>query len=251
MPFSRILVALADRASDRALRAHAEMVAMLVPDAVVQDTRAGMPLVDVSASDVLLASPLDDDAGTRRWLGALVLRAPCAIWMAPANAPARITRGLVPVDFSERSAAALGVASHLIRAAGAARGHALHVLPIVPRLSFTDADPARWTRTERALATFIARVDEEGVDIEPLIVESANLAGAIVHTARQQASDLIVMSSRGRSRLASLILPSACREVLRNSPVPVLVLKRRGPPLGLARALRDPRLRERGDIRFN
>lgn len=250
IPFLRILVALADDAGDRSLRAHADLVASLLPEASVQDVRAGGALETMSDTDLVLVGARDDTKA-RRWIGELALRAPCSVWMAPASAPASVGRCLVPIDFSERSAEALGIGSHLIRVAGAERCHALHILPIDRRLSFEDANPATWAPAERAITTFIARVDEEGVDVEPVLAEGHHLPRAIVRAAEQQASDLIVMSTRGRTRLAALLLPSVCHQVLLTSAVPVLVIKRHGAQLNILGALRDPRLRTRGDLRFN
>lgn len=250
IPFSRVWIALAGDASDQPLEARARLVAALLPGISFRETRAAAVLDQVSETDLVLVGAPDDERRGRRWIAELAMGAPCSIWMAPTSAPPRLSRLLVAVDLSDRSAEALSVAAQMAQTASAESCRALHVRADAHRLSFDEADPVASARVERSLATFIARVDEQGVDVEAVVVESANIPGAIVRAADEHASDLIVMSTRGRTRAAALLLPSTCREVLLTSAVPVLALKCHGARLGALAALRDPRLRARGDLRF-
>jgi nucleotide-binding universal stress UspA family protein len=73
------------------------------------------------------------------------------------------------------------------------------------------------------------------------VLKHGAAAAAILAEAREHRHDLIVMGSRGRGELWSLVLGSVSHAVLRSSPVPVLV-SRRVPNSGGTSA-EPPRLR--------
>jgi len=67
-----------------------------------------------------------------------------------------------------------------------------------------------------------ARVPDE-VESQALLLEGRP-SRAIVAQAKAGQHDLVVMGSRGRGQLRSMVLGSASHEVLHSSPVPVLVV---------------------------
>ena len=80
----------------------------------------------------------------------------------------------------------------------------------------TDADPYLETLADglRTKGFFVSTV-----------VESGHAAQVILQAAKSMGADLIAMSTHGRSGLSHLLLGSVTEEVLRRSPVPVLVIK--------------------------
>jgi len=66
-----------------------------------------------------------------------------------------------------------------------------------------------------------------GVKVESVLLESAErrVSGMILDQAKTWAADLIVMGTHGRRGLSHLALGSDAESVVRNSPVPVLLVR--------------------------
>ena len=72
------------------------------------------------------------------------------------------------------------------------------------------------------------------------VVESGHAAQVILQAARSKGADLIAMSTHGRSGLSHLLLGSVTDEVLRRSPIPVLVIKPSSQTAGLEGCVQAP-----------
>jgi nucleotide-binding universal stress UspA family protein len=70
-----------------------------------------------------------------------------------------------------------------------------------------------------------SRVEAAGLTAETLHAPRQRPADAILSTARERGSDLIVMGSHGRRGLGRLLLGSQAAEVLSHASVPVLIVK--------------------------
>jgi SulP family sulfate permease len=260
-PFRRLLVALSGRDTDCALLRYAAMlrrilagaeilclhvagesdspdlrrnftssVAELLPDAL-SEVVAGDVLDSILAvaaahhSDLIL---LGHSSGRRRRSLArrLSMKAPCSVWIAPGQAQPSINRVLVPFDFSPISADSVSVATALAEAAGLEECLGLHVEFNHAVVTFDEMEEIVAGDRDRAFAQTILRV------------------------AVEQACDLIVMGTRGRSPSAAVLLGSETEHCLMATPVPLLAVKHFGAHLSLLQALRDERLRKRGDERF-
>ncbi len=144
---------------------------------------------------------------------------------------------LVPVDFSDGSAAALRWAADLADATGG-RLVVLHVVH--------DPGPApAWYRDDLTRTGEFRSIGQRGREILAQFIEwmrkdvpgSGSLAAAetnlviglppsrIVEFARDHDVDHIVMGSQGRTGLRKLLLGSKAEQVVRLSPVPVTVVK--------------------------
>ncbi len=199
-------------------------------------------------ADLVLLGVLNDKRRTlaRRF----AMQAPCSVWMVPASATPRLDRILAAVDFSSRSADALGLATNIAVAAGLEQCDVLHVRFDAATAGFEEYSDLDAERAERAFALFTARIETHGIDLQPVLRESADRAGTIVRTAVDRRSDVIVMGTRGRSRAAAAILGSQTEHVLSTSPVPVLAVKHFGTQLRLIDALRARPSHADGYLRF-
>jgi nucleotide-binding universal stress UspA family protein len=67
---------------------------------------------------------------------------------------------------------------------------------------------------------------DKGVDSETVLETTfGNAAQKILRVAEERAIDLVVIGSRGHSRLRNLLVGSVCDTVVRNAPCPVLVVR--------------------------
>ena len=80
------------------------------------------------------------------------------------------------------------------------------------------------------------------------VVECGDAAQVILQAAKSKRADLIAMSTCGRSGLSHLLLGSVTEEVLRRSPVPVLVIKPSAQGASLRGCVQSPVGGEHSDI---
>ena len=72
-----------------------------------------------------------------------------------------------------------------------------------------------------------AKADGEADDAvtDEVVIKPGTPAEVIVDTAQEMNCDLIVMGTRGHSALADVLIGSTAKWVVRNSPIPVLVIR--------------------------
>ena len=141
---------------------------------------------------------------------------------------AKVESLLVPVDFSEDSAFALGVARGLARAYRA-KLEVVHAVEeptmLYPYEAFETNMPQIIKKVEEALAKFVDE-DNDG-DIETrLRVLVGSPARAIADHAREIDAGVVVIASHGLSALERFLLGSVTNGVLRLADCPVLTLRR-------------------------
>jgi nucleotide-binding universal stress UspA family protein len=139
---------------------------------------------------------------------------------------------LVPVDFSDYTATTLDLASELA-AATAARIALVHVAPAfvtelrhVPVPSNEREFVAQRLRQEhRDLQALAKSLDARGCEVVALMIEGPTVTKLLDEIHRLDA-DLVVMGSHGHGRFHSMVVGSVCDAIVRQSPVPVMVVPR-------------------------
>lgn len=137
----------------------------------------------------------------------------------PAESPvtnASYSTIIVPTDFSERSRAALEVATAL-----AAKGTRVIVLYVAGPVHI--ASEGYFEALEERLREFT--ITKPGVEVDYVLGEG-DPAEEIIHAARQADDPMIVMPSHGRTGLDRLFMGSVAEKVLRGASCPVLILRR-------------------------
>jgi nucleotide-binding universal stress UspA family protein len=146
-------------------------------------------------------------------------------------------RILVPLDGSELAEQVLPDITQLAGCTGAQV--ALVRIPSEPLYDYLVPDPEVALEMRRDIElgaeTYLEEIASElrsmGLDVVYHVVWGAPVAATLLQVAQELEVDLIAMSTHGRSGLARLMIGSVADEVVRNSPVPVLLL-RPEPPRG-------------------
>jgi nucleotide-binding universal stress UspA family protein len=140
-------------------------------------------------------------------------------------------RILVPLDGSKTSEAVLAHAQALAKADGSE----LVLLQVVnsageifndPSIGADDLSAAEAAETSY-LEGVLARIKSEGASAT-IEVREGPIADTILATARDLRVNMIAMSTHGRSGLQKMLMGSITEGIVKNSPVPVLVIRPKG-----------------------
>ncbi|RFA28597.1 hypothetical protein CAI21_12115 [Alkalilimnicola ehrlichii] len=143
---------------------------------------------------------------------------------------------LVPIDGSITSMKAMEEAARLARLT---QGEVclLHVVDLLinipdfeaPALSLSELQPAIEQAGEELLAKAKAQLDKEGVKVRTELYKSSGIrvSEAILNSAREQKADIIVIGTHGRRGFERMMMGSDAEQVVRSSPVPVLLVRHR------------------------
>lgn len=132
-----------------------------------------------------------------------------------------------PTDFSHCSDAALEHATALARDAG---GTLWIVHAEEPALAYAAGEMYYGTLEPdfhelQKMLREVKPADPSVAYEQRLLRGDGSVAHKIVEFARQQAADLIVMGTHGRTGVKRLLMGSVAEEVLRRAPCPVLVMR--------------------------
>jgi nucleotide-binding universal stress UspA family protein len=140
---------------------------------------------------------------------------------------------LVPVDGSPASSRGLDEAIRLAAALGS-RIRLLHVVnelvvltPEIAATAFTDVLDMLRNVGNEILCTAEEQVQKSSVPVESQLVEAVGgrAGDHVVQKAREWPAQLIVCGTHGRRGLRRALLGSDAEHIVRNSPVPVLLVR--------------------------
>jgi nucleotide-binding universal stress UspA family protein len=145
----------------------------------------------------------------------------------PGSGPPRLSRVLVPLDFSSASLEALRVAAAL----PAHTVQLLHVIddpaylygPFMAPLDITEVARQEVDRVRDLLRDLARRHLGAVGHVE--LVGHGEAGPTILEAARQYDSDLIVMTTHGRTGIARFLMGSTAERVARGAPCPVLTVR--------------------------
>jgi nucleotide-binding universal stress UspA family protein len=136
---------------------------------------------------------------------------------------------LAAVDLSSFSEGVVRAAAVVARAAGLSELYILHVRG------------APTSCAEDRLRRLVSSIQSLPLQTHLLVEESQTVGRAVVDTAARMAADLVVVGARGHNPSTSVLLGAEAEQILRESAVPVLVVKVSGTHAPLLSALlHDP-----------
>jgi len=141
-----------------------------------------------------------------------------------------LERILVPTDFSECAERARSYACELARRFGAEL-HLLHVVPPVSLPGYVGPVPDELLQPEEGARQELEKWNDPAFEHAKGVVRSVTTGTPfveIVRHARDQAVDLIVIGTHGRSGLTHMLLGSVTEKVVRKAPCPVLTVRPEG-----------------------
>lgn len=143
-------------------------------------------------------------------------------------------RILVPVDGSPTAAAGLREAIGLAKETGArvqlahvVDQHAVVLMGVETAYYIDEMMQTMRKSGRHLLDRAVARAKKAGVEASGVLLETLTgpAADPIVRQARKWGADLIVIGTHGRRGVRRLVMGSDAEQVVRNAPVPVLLVR--------------------------
>jgi sulfate permease, SulP family len=191
---------------------------------------------------ILLGHHFTRSSGKRALARRLAMVSPASVWIVPENSPPRINKIMAPVDFSSHSADSLSMATGISQKVGLQQCDGLHVFYDPSVFRFDDQDTIKRGEEVVAFEQFMRPLNTHDIAVERLVEEGSNVARTALRIAKERGHDLIVLSTRGRSRAASVLLGSETSQLIMESHVPVLAVKHRGAKMKLFQVLTSEEL---------
>jgi nucleotide-binding universal stress UspA family protein len=210
-----------------------------------------LQLSSIHSRDVVVMGHRRARSGRRSLARRMAMISPASVWLVPEGASPQIKNIVVPTDFSQHSADALGVAVQIAEAAGIQEIRAVHIFFDPSTIRYDEHVAQVVGNEEAAFEKFLADVDARGVRVEPVIQEGTHPAQDILRAAKRFNTDLIVMNTRGRSNAASVLLGSVTSDTMAATHVPLLAVKHYGARMTLMQALMNHHLWEQDAPKTN
>ena len=192
--------------------------------------------------DLVVIGRKTDAKDTRRLPINLARKAPCSVLVVPENSKQTISNILVPIDFSEFAVNALEQAVDLASAHNISTIQCLNVFQLPTGYSKTGKSQEEFKEIMRKNALkdyerFVKKIDLKGVEVNPIFLNDDKPAQAIQSVVEKNQIDLLVLGTRGRNAGAGLLLGSVTEDIILNTRIPLMAVKKKGTGLSLLEVL--------------
>ena len=160
----------------------------------------------------------------------LARKAPCSVFIVPEFAPPKITKIVVPIDFSNHAKEAVEEAILLAVACKLETITLLHLFKLPSGYSKTGKDEDEFCAIMKGNALeeykfFIKQIDLKGIEVIFHIGHDEHLAHGILEEIDEQGADLVIVGARGRDAGAGVLMGSITEDLIARCPVPILAVK--------------------------
>lgn len=149
---------------------------------------------------------------------------------------------LVPIDFSSYSSDALDVAFAFAQAQNTPKITVHHAfsLPHGHHKATVSEDAFAASvheYTKKQMREYLGQQDTRGIESELHLVQNPLVVESIREATETLGSDLVLVGSRGRNAVASLLLGNNAEAVIQSTDVPLIIVKKKGSGQTLLKAL--------------
>lgn len=172
----------------------------------------------------------------------LARKAPCSVLIVPEGAQPKINKILTPLDFSENSADALDMSAAFARGSGLSEILTLNVYRVPTGYYKTGKSYEEFAEIIKKnargnMSKLIRNTDLGGITAQPVFILDKKVGSGIEKIVKKEDVDLLVMYTRGRSAAASLVLKSVTEQLILQSDVPLIAVKKKDSNLDVIQAL--------------
>lgn len=172
----------------------------------------------------------------------LARKAPCSVLVVPEKSENTISNILVPFDFSEFCVNAFEQAVNLALVNKIKVIHCLHVFQLPLGHYKTGKTHEEFTEimmknVKENYEYFIAKIDLKGIEVKPIFMLNENPAEAIQSVVEKNNIDMLVMGTRGRNAGAGILLGSVTEDIMLNTKIPLMAVKKKGTGLSFLEVL--------------
>lgn len=193
--------------------------------------------------DLLIMGRKPELAGSGSLAKNLAQRAPTSVLFIPEMANIqKISRILVPIDFSDYSLLTLQLAQAIAKGVSA-NISCCHLYEVPAGYSKTGKTHSEFSKimlehARKDLKNFTEKAGLGDISCEFILKDTKSEANYIVSLAENQNVDLIILGSRGRSNSAAILLGSVSEKLIQlNNRISTFVLKKKGENMSFLEAL--------------
>lgn len=200
-----------------------------------------LKLAEEKSADMIIIGRKVDLPGTGVASLRLARRASCSLMIVPENSVAKLSKILVPSDFSEYSKDALEEAIMIANKHGNVEIVCQNVFTVPSGYHFTGKSYEEFTQIMQMHAEinykkFIRKIDTKGVSITPIYTkdDDDDPVQEIVSKAMEIEADGIIIGAKGRTAATALFIGSMAERLIQyNDSMPLLVTRPKGKNAGI------------------
>lgn len=165
----------------------------------------------------------------------------CSIFAIPGQGSGDYKDILVPVDFSDHTKDTVEIASTFASINGIKKIQTLNVYKVPQGFyktgkSFEQFAEIMEDHARKNYKEFINTIELPDIEIEDLYSLNDNTVQGIIDVIKENGIDLVVIDSRGRGTVASILLGSVPEKLIQDTIIPILIVKKKHEGVGFLKA---------------